>query len=151
MQPVIIRFLLGSISKSFNQKSPCHSPTFTLPISEKPERLFYLIVLRGGLSQTGPKTILKSKGGNWKEHLFHHLSFLNLCAALCFVAQSCLTLYNTVWTVAPQAPPSVGFSRQEYCSELPCPSPEDLPDPGIKPPSLLSLALAGGSFITSAT
>ena len=47
------------------------------------------------------------------------------------VAQSCPTL-ATPWTAAYQAPPSMGFSRQEYLSELPFPSPEDLPDPGIK-------------------
>ena len=39
----------------------------------------------------------------------------------------------TPWTVAYQAPPSMGFSRQEYWSGLPFPSPGDLPDPGIKP------------------
>ena len=43
--------------------------------------------------------------------------------------QFCVTL----WTVARQALPSMGFSRQEYWSGLPCPSPGDLPDPGIKP------------------
>ena len=36
------------------------------------------------------------------------------------------------WTVTPQAPPSMGFPRQEYWTGLPFPSPEDLPDPGIK-------------------
>jgi len=41
----------------------------------------------------------------------------------------------TPWTVALQAPLSMGFSRQEYCSGLPFPSPGDLPDPGIKPRS----------------
>ena len=39
------------------------------------------------------------------------------------------------WTVAHQAPLSMGFSRQEYWSRLPCPPPEDLPNPGIKPRS----------------
>ena len=39
------------------------------------------------------------------------------------------------WTVAHQAPPSMGFSRQEYWSGLPFPSPGDLPDPGIEPRS----------------
>ena len=43
------------------------------------------------------------------------------------------------------------FSRQEYYSELPFPSPGDLPDPGIKPVSLMSPALASGFFTTSAT
>ena len=44
-------------------------------------------------------------------------------------------LFVTPWTVAYQAPPSMGFSRQEYWRGLPFPSPEDLPDPGIKPRS----------------
>ena len=42
-------------------------------------------------------------------------------------------LFGTPWTVAYHAPPSKGFSRQEYWSGLPFPSPEDLPDRGIKP------------------
>ena len=44
-------------------------------------------------------------------------------------------LFATPWTVACQAPPSMGFSRQEYWSGLPFPSPGDLPDPGIEPGS----------------
>ena len=44
-------------------------------------------------------------------------------------------LFATPWTVAYHAPPSMGFSRQEYWSGLPFPSPEDLPNPGIKPGS----------------
>ena len=40
--------------------------------------------------------------------------------------------FGTPWTVVYQAPPFMGFSRQEYWSELPFPSPEDLPDPGIE-------------------
>ena len=50
------------------------------------------------------------------------------------VTKSCLTL-ATPWTVACQAPLSMGFSRQEYWSGLPFPSPEDLPDLGIEPGS----------------
>ena len=50
----------------------------------------------------------------------------------------------TLWIVAPQAPLSVGFSRQEYWSELPRPPPGDLPDPQIEPASLTPPALAGG-------
>ena len=44
-------------------------------------------------------------------------------------------LFETLWTVAHQAPPPMGFSRQEYRSGLPFPSPGDLPDPGIEPRS----------------
>ena len=45
----------------------------------------------------------------------------------------------------------MGFSRQEYWSGLPCPPPGDLPDPGIEPAPLISPALAGRFFTTSAT
>ena len=54
-------------------------------------------------------------------------------------------LFATPWTVACQAPLSMGFPRQEYWSLLPFPSPRDLPDPGIEP---ASLELAGGFFTT---
>ena len=50
------------------------------------------------------------------------------------VTKSCLTLCN-LWTVAHQALLSMGFSRQEYWSGLPFPSPGDLPDPRIEPES----------------
>ena len=54
-------------------------------------------------------------------------------------------------SVPHQTPLSMGCSKQEYWSGLPCPPPGDLPDPGIKPASLTSPALAGGFFTTSAT
>ena len=57
--------------------------------------------------------------------------------------------FATPWTVAYQVPLSVGFSRQEYWSGLPFPSPGDLPNPGIEPSSLVSSALAGGFFTTA--
>ena len=66
------------------------------------------------------------------------------------VLQLCLTLYHP-WTVAHEAPLSMGFSRQEYWSGLPCPPPGDLPDPGTERVSLMSPALAGRFFTTSAT
>ena len=48
---------------------------------------------------------------------------------------SCVQLFATPWTVTYQAPLSMGFSRQEYWSGLPFPSPGDLPDPGTEPVS----------------
>ena len=60
------------------------------------------------------------------------------------VAKSCLTLV-TPWTVAHQAPLSLGLSRQEYWSRLPFPSPGDLPDPEIEPGSP---ALQADSLLT---
>ena len=59
---------------------------------------------------------------------------------------SCVQLIATLWTIVCKAPLSMGFSRQEYWSELPCPPPWDLPDPEIEPVSLTSPALAGGFF-----
>ena len=52
------------------------------------------------------------------------------------------------WTIPRQTPPFMGFSRQEYWSGLPLPTPADLPDPGIEPMSLMSPALAGRFFTT---
>ena len=64
----------------------------------------------------------------------------------CTQALSRVQLFVTPWTVACQAPLSVGFSRQEYWSGLLFPLPEDLPNPGIE---LASPALAGRFFTTS--
>ena len=64
---------------------------------------------------------------------------------------SCVWLFTTLWTVARQAPLSMGFSRQEYWSGLPCPFSENLPNPGIEPASFMSPALTGRFFNTTAT
>ena len=53
----------------------------------------------------------------------------------CVKSLSRVQLFATPWTVAYQAPPFMGFSRQEYWSGLSFPSPGDLPNPGIKPVS----------------
>ena len=75
-----------------------------------------------------------------------HNTVNQLCMLNCFSH-----VIATLWTVTRQAPLSVGFSRQEYWSGMPCPPPGDLPDPGIKPESLTSPTLAGGFFTTSTT
>ena len=68
-----------------------------------------------------------------------------VCTLLLFSHQVLSDSFSTPWTVAHQAPLSMGFPSQEYWSELPFPSPEDLPDPGIKD---MSPALAGRFFTT---
>ena len=60
-------------------------------------------------------------------------------------------LFVTPQTAAYQVPLSMGFSKQEYWSGLQCPPPEDLSNPGTEPSFLVSPALAGGFFTTSAT
>ena len=62
-----------------------------------------------------------------------------------------IRLFVTPWTVVCQAPLSLEFSRKEYWSGLPCPSPGDLPNPGKEPAFLLSLAPVGKFFTSSAT
>ena len=58
-----------------------------------------------------------------------------VCVCVCALVVSCARLFETSWTVACQAPLSVGFSRQEYWRGLPFPSPGDLSDPEIEPVS----------------
>ena len=73
---------------------------------------------------------------------------------MCVFVLSCfihIQLFATLWTVAHWAPLSMGFSRQEYWSGLPYLPPGDLLNSRIEPTSLISAALAGGFFTTSAT
>ena len=61
-----------------------------------------------------------------------YLNFLSI-GTLTLKSLSRVSLFATLWTVAHQAPASMEFSRPEYWSGLPFPSPGDLPDPGIEP------------------
>ena len=72
------------------------------------------------------KTITYFVGEKFKECLWSKVKSL-----------SYVWLFATPWTVAYEAPPSLGFSRQEYWSGLPFPSPGDIPNPGIEPGSPL--------------
>ena len=66
-----------------------------------------------------------------------------VCILNCF---SHVQLFATLWTIAPQAPLSMGFSRQEYWSGLPFPPPGELPNPGINPRLLRLLHWQAGSL-----
>ena len=103
-----------------------------------------------GLNQSILKPVLLASAsiGQW----------IIVCVCVCARAHeralSCFSsvqLFMTLWTAAHQTPLSMGFSRQEYWTGLPRPPPGDLPDPGTKPASLKSPALAGRFFTTSAT
>ena len=79
--------------------------------------------------------------------LYSRLIQFSLEGSLCML--SCLShvqLFATLWTVAHQAPLSMGFFKQEYWNGLSCPPPGDLSHPGIEPTSLMSPALAGRFF-----
>ena len=71
-----------------------------------------------------------------------------MCVLSCF---SHVQLITTLWTIANQAPLSMGFSREKPRSRLPSPSPGELPYSRIKPLFLMSPALAGRFFTNSAT
>ena len=77
-----------------------------------------------------------------------------VCGYVCVHVLShfrCVSLFVTLWTVACQAPLSTGFYRQENWSGLPRPPLGDLPDPGMEATTLMSPALAGGFFATTAS
>ena len=68
------------------------------------------------------------------------IKYIHICA--CVLSHfSCVQFFLTPYTVVHQAPPSMGFSRQEHWSGLPCPPPRNLPDPGIEPMFPVSPAL----------
>ena len=85
---------------------------------------------------TGRPGVLRFMGSQRVEHDW--ATELNWCMLSHFI---CVRLFATPRTVACQAPLSMGFSRQEYWSGFPFPTPGDLPDPGVEPMSLISLAL----------
>ena len=76
-------------------------------------------------------------------HLFHQ----GMCVCVCAYTQTCLILCDP-WTVACQSPLAITFSRQEYWSQLPFPTPGNLSKAGIKPASPVSSTLAGRFFTT---
>ena len=71
-----------------------------------------------------------------------------VCVCVCAQSLSCIQLFVTPWTVAHQAPLSMGLSWQEYWSGMPLPPPGDPCDPGIKPASC-GTCIAGGWFATA--
>ena len=81
-------------------------------------------------------------------YLFASCDFCKSYDLLYMWYQASLEIFATPWTVARQAPLSMGFPRPEYWSGSSCPPPGYLPNPGIKPTSLTSPALAGRLFTT---
>ena len=105
-------------------------------IGRVPEELW--MEVRDIVQQTVIKTIPKknkSKKAKWLSD--KALQIVEKIKSESEVAQSCDPLRPTLWIIAHQAPPSIKFSRQEYCNELPFTSPGDLSDPGVEPASPL--------------
>ena len=88
----------------------------------------------------------RDESPHWSIPPHHH--FLCVCVYVCVCALSRVCLFMTPWTIAHQAPLSLGLSREEYWSGLPFPSSEDFPNPGIKHRSLVSPEMAGRFFTT---
>ena len=85
-----------------------------------------------------------------KDYVYniHYVLYIFNLFCCYLITKSCPTLVVTPWTVAPQAPLLMGFSRQEYWSGLPCLPPGDLPNPEIEPVSPVSPALQADSLPT---
>ena len=99
--------------------------------------------IRRALGTLKEKGISNQNGGKTKRTV---CEAENVIWCVCGLSHG--RLFATPWTVAHQAPLSRGFSRQEYWSGLPFPSPGDLPDPRIEPIPPLSPTLAGRFFTT---
>ena len=80
-----------------------------------------------GMCQKDPRAVWM--GSHWSNMRSSEYQFNN--GGMCSLSH--IWLFETPWTVAHQAPPSMGFPRQEYWSGLPFPPPGDLPEPVIKP------------------
>ena len=102
--------------------------------------------------QTDPSystdTFIKNQTTSWYKT--KNIGRRNICVHV-LSHFSPVQIFATQWTIANQAPLSLGFSRQEYWSKLSCPPPEDLSDPEIEPAFLMSPALSGRFFTTRAT
>ena len=75
-----------------------------------------------------------TKGNFWSSSIHKKLNIISLCVCVCLVMSNSAT----PWTVAYQAPLSMRFSRQEFWSGLPFPTPWNLPNSGTEPMSLVS-------------
>ena len=103
-------------------------------------------------SNTNRDNLLISRviGFFFNHFIFNYLQYH--CSSISWLMKTASCLYSVVWlfetpcTEALQAPLSIGFSRQEYWSGLPCPPPGDLPNPGMEPAFPVSPALQEDSF-----
>ena len=84
----------------------------------------------------------------WERRQFLDVTKTNKDECWMLSRFSRVQLFVTPWTVARQASLSIRFSSQEYWSELPCPPPGDLPNPGIKPVSRCISCVTGEIFTT---
>ena len=85
-----------------------------------------------------------------KFQIFSKLFLTDDCDTCVLGSFIFVQLFATQWTVTCQAPLFIGFSKQEYWSGFPCPPPGDPPNPGMKPATPVSPALAGKFFTASA-
>ena len=133
---LITEHVSRTISRTLETPFATSSSNFLLPTQKKKVLIIYYVSFMVFL-----KILLYIN--------FVFLEYIYVCVYTCSVTKLCPTL-ATPWTVAHQAPLSMGFSRQEYWSGLPCPLPVDLPNPGIELTSM-SPVLAGGFSTTSTT
>ena len=135
-----------SPSVSLNHSAPPH-----LPCDELSHTLRCLIILDVASYKSKFVCLLVCPWWSLSDGLYQRL-YVRLCACACMLSCfSCTWLFAISKTVTCQTPLSMGFSRQEYWSGLPFPSPRDLPDLGIEPVSPMAPTLARGFFYHWAT
>ena len=126
--------------KNFRTSSPgssiSNNPERTVPRRGGEPDYIEVVQQRTGSLNVKRLFLMKGKPDISIEGIYHFSLYV---CVLCHI-----WLFMTLWTVVFQAPLSMKFSRQEYWSGLPFPTPGHLPDPGIKPTSLVLSAMAGG-------
>ena len=120
----------------------------SLPSRDPPGQLHFLFSVTYLRRWMSPKYLLTQRKGQSLK--FQSTCVKRLLSSTCACVLSHIRLFAAPWTVAWKAPLPMEFSRQEYQHGVPFPTPGNLPNPGVKPVSLASLALAGGFFTTSA-
>ena len=93
----------------------------------------YCLNYQGSLSSSISDDKSKNNNGNYLKSILVHKALSTESGIVVVQSLNSVRLFAIPWTVALQAPPSMGFSRQEYWSGLPFPSPEDLPHPRLDP------------------
>ena len=96
--------------------------------------------------RTKKKSRRQEAGSRRRRHTYARGWLMLIYGSVCAQSLSRVWLYVTLWTAAGQALLSMGFSRQEHWSTLPFPTPGDLPNPEIKPATLVSTALQADSL-----
>ena len=141
---IYLHIVYDSFQAVIAELSSCHVDHMAC----KTYNIYYSTIFQKNFATLKKKN--QKQGGSLSRTYCHVRKIPKLrCVHSCMLSHfSHILLFVTLWTVARQAPLSIGFSRQEYWSGLPCPPLGYLPNPRMEPASRISPALAGGFFTT---